>query len=248
MVYQLFSREEKITLEHVQSRSSLPLYVQISEVMIREIAAGQLIDGARLPPERDLAKHYGTTVRTLRKALKILENKELLRRVQGSGNYIQSSGDMDSVYSMFRLELVSGGGLPTARLLDLKSMAKADDLPSFGQSKYATRIRRVRCLNHIPIALEEIWLDQDAGEIMPEKLTDSVYLYYKQQLGFWIDYAEDFVSVSEVPDWSPAEFAPPIGSIVGLVERFSFAGEMGSVEFSRNWFDPYKARYVQRLK
>ncbi|MEC9403613.1 MAG: GntR family transcriptional regulator, partial [Pseudomonadota bacterium] len=37
-----------------QTSTALPLYVQISELLIRDIAAGRLIDGERLPPERDM--------------------------------------------------------------------------------------------------------------------------------------------------------------------------------------------------
>ena len=49
-------------------RLSLPKYVQIAEMLIREIAAGHLADGARLAPEREMAATLGTSVTTLRKA------------------------------------------------------------------------------------------------------------------------------------------------------------------------------------
>ena len=55
--------------------TALPIYMQISEFLIREIAAGRLVDGQRLPPEREMAKSHGTTVRTLRKSLYELEKK-----------------------------------------------------------------------------------------------------------------------------------------------------------------------------
>ena len=48
---------------------ALPIYMQICELVIRDIAAGRLVDGQKLPPEREFAKAHGTTVRTLRKAL-----------------------------------------------------------------------------------------------------------------------------------------------------------------------------------
>jgi GntR family transcriptional regulator len=89
---------------------ALPIYMQISEILIRDIASGRLVDGQKLPPERDFAKAHGTTVGTLRKALLLLERKGLLERRQGSGNYVRAGGAVDSVYSMLRLELVRGGG------------------------------------------------------------------------------------------------------------------------------------------
>ena len=69
-------------------KTALPKYVQTAELLIREIAAGRLPDGARLKPERDMAVDLGVSVGTLRKALDDLTEKGLLDRVQGSGNYI----------------------------------------------------------------------------------------------------------------------------------------------------------------
>ena len=128
-------------------------------MLIREIAAGRLVDGEKLPPERDMAEDLGIAVGTLRKALAELQRKGLLKRVQGSGNYVSARADVDSVYAMFRLELIEGGGLPTARVLSVARMAKPADLPSFGSSGEAHRIRRLRLLGGKPAALEEIWLD-----------------------------------------------------------------------------------------
>ena len=70
--------------------SALPKYVQTAELLIREIAAGRLADGARLPPERDMAGDLDISVGTLRKALNDLTDRGLLERVQGSGNYVPS--------------------------------------------------------------------------------------------------------------------------------------------------------------
>jgi hypothetical protein len=72
--------------------------------------------GERLPPERDMAEELGIAVGTLRKALAELQNRGLLERVQGSGNYVRAISDPKSVYAMFRLELLGGGGLPTAEI------------------------------------------------------------------------------------------------------------------------------------
>ena len=126
---------------------SLPKFVQVSEMLIREIAAGHLADGARLPPERDMAADLGIAVGTLRKALAELERKGLLERVQGSGNYVRYQTDVASVYALFRLEKLRGGGLPTADVLDVARLAKPADAPAFGDSADGHRIRRLRALD-----------------------------------------------------------------------------------------------------
>ena len=70
-------------------KNALPIYVQISEMLIRDVSAGHYLDGARLPPERQLATDLGVSVTTLRKALDDMAQKGMLKRRQGSGNYIK---------------------------------------------------------------------------------------------------------------------------------------------------------------
>lgn len=228
--------------------NALPIYVQIAELLIRDIAAGRLIDGERLPPERDMAAQLNVSVGTLRKSLAELEKKGMLERIQGSGNYVRETGTQNSVYAMFRLELPEGGGLPRADILSVDHLDKPSDLPDFGTSRHGSRVRRMRYLNDTIIAVEEIWLDESAGLIDRRLLSDSLYRYYQQQLGFWITRAEDRVSVGQLPDWTPANFTRPAGETVGYIERFSWSERPEPVEFSKTWFDPGRATYVQRLK
>ena len=228
--------------------NSLPAYVQISELLIRDISAGRLMDGERLPPERDMAKTLSTSVGTLRKALAILVEKKLLERVQGSGNYVRHGGDGNAIYAMFRLELLAGGGLPRAKVIDVITTDKPPDLPAFGTSTRATRIRRLRFLNDTIVGVEEIWLDAAAGELAPASLSDSLYHTYQKQLGLWIGRAVDQVGIGAVPGWAPAQFPKPAGTMTGYIERFSWATAPQAVEFSRTWFDTDSALYVQRLK
>lgn len=227
----------------------LPLYQQISELLIRDIAAGRLIDGERLPPEREMAAQMGIAVGTLRRALADLTDKGMLERIQGSGNYVRASADPQSVYAMFRLELVAGGGLPTAQVLSVDRVAKPAGLPAFGSAPDGHRIRRLRFLSGAVAAVEEIWLDGSyVDRIGPEDLSDSLYLFYRRRLNLWIVRAEDRVDLAPVPDWAPAAFPHPAGTPLAHVTRISWAQDGARAEVSRTWFDHHTTRYVARLK
>lgn len=231
-----------------QSPQSLPIYVQIAELLTRDIVAGRLIDGERLPPERDMASELGVSVGTLRKALRDMGQKGLIEGVQGSGNYIRAGGDTGTVYAMFRLELLEGGGLPRAEVLGVELLDKPATLPDFGTSEKGSRIRRMRSLNDTIMAVEEIWLDADAGIVSESTISESLYATYRKNLGLWIQRAEDRVSLGQVPDWAPDAFPAAPGSTVGYIERLSWSDPAAPIEFSRTWFDPTRAVYVQRLK
>lgn len=230
-------------------RGPLPVHLQVSEMLIREIAAGRLADGARLPPEREMAAQLGISVGTLRRALLDLTQMGLLERIQGSGNYVRAKPEQSGVYAFFRLEKHDGGGLPTADIISVQLMEKPGGLPDFGTSGDAHRIRRLRRLDGVPAAVEEIWLDAArADRLDADDISESLYLHYREALGFSITRVEDRVSVGQAPDWAPPEFGVSPGGITGFVERLGYAGDGGSAEFSRNWFNPAVALYVSRLR
>lgn len=238
--------------------AALPRYVQISEMLIREIAAGHLAEGTRLPPERDMAASLGTSVGTLRKALADLAAKGLLDRVQGSGNYVRARPVEGSVYAFFRLERVRGGGLPTAQVLNVERLPKPEAAPPFGPSAQGHRIRRLRRLDGEPIALEEIWLDgARTPRIREADLSESLYLFYRRDLHLVIGRVEDRIGTAPAPDWRAPEWLGPDaaagafgvapGQPAGHVERLGWDQSGAAVEYSRTWFDGERARYVSRM-
>lgn len=246
--------DDDLPQDSASTHGALPVYIQIAELISRQISAGHLLDGQRLPTEKIMAREYGVAVGTLRKSLARLVELGLLVRRQGSGNYIQRGEHAASIYSFFRLELPTGGGLPSANLLSVATLAKPDGLPDFGLDgaahvDFAHRFRRVRFLDGDAVALEEIWLDGSVTpKIDPAAVSQSLYEFYKSQLGIWITRAEDWVSIDALPDWAADQFHLPAGTMVGYVERFGWSQTNNKVEFSRTWFDHNAARYVARLK
>lgn len=225
-------------------------------MLAREIQAGILLDGTRLPPERALAEKFGVAMGTLRKALLDLSEKGLLERVQGSGNYVRHNKKTNAamaktVYGFFRLELIQGGGLPTAEILSVSKVKKPAHIADIGNSTHGHRIRRLRRLNGVDAAIEEIWIDGSLqSSISKHELHDSLYLFYKETLGFWISRVEDSVSAQRLPNWKPDSFGSPSAvndSVWGYIDRISFSQTNTCVEYSRTWFDPNTTRFISRL-
>ncbi|MEL6548880.1 MAG: GntR family transcriptional regulator [Pseudomonadota bacterium] len=230
----------------MDARGSLPKHMQISELLVREIAAGRLADGARLPGEREMAQGMGVAVGTLRRALDDLTERGLLERVQGSGNYVRQSVDARSVYAFFRLERPEGGGLPTAEVISAEAVPRPEHLPTETHEARVLRVRRLRRLDGVAAALEEIWLDAPgAAGLARQELSESLYLTYQERLGIAIARTEDRVGTGTLPDWGALGPAP--GSIVGHVARRGWAGGR-VVEASETWFDSEAARFVSRTR
>ena len=227
--------------------AAAPLYAALARMLMREIMAGRLPEGARLPPEREMAAEMGVAVGTLRRALADLTEQGLIERRQGSGNYVRSGSEVAGIYSFFRLERPEGGGVPSARILSLTRAPKPEG-PAFGTSPEAQRLRRLRLLDSTPAAIEEIWVDADrVPDLSPAMLEAPLYHALRKGPGLWITSAEDRVSLAPVPDWAPQDFGPQAGRPVPYVQRLGRAQDGAAVEYSRTWIDPDAAVYVQRI-
>jgi GntR family transcriptional regulator, transcriptional repressor for pyruvate dehydrogenase complex len=67
-------------------------YERIVEHISGEISSGKLRPGDRLPPEMDLAQHFGVSRPTVREALKVLESRNILRSSTGpaGGTFVKA--------------------------------------------------------------------------------------------------------------------------------------------------------------
>lgn len=64
------------------------LYKKVKNEICKQIFEGVYQDGDLIPPERKLAEEFGVSRVTMRKALKLLEEEQIISRMQGSGTRI----------------------------------------------------------------------------------------------------------------------------------------------------------------
>jgi len=64
------------------------IYVRVADDIAARIAAGELASGTRLRAERDLATHYGVAYGTIRRAMQLLRERELIVTIHGRGTFV----------------------------------------------------------------------------------------------------------------------------------------------------------------
>ena len=80
-----------LSLPQVQGRGAAVIAARLRAAIL----AGAYSTGDRLPPERDIARALGASRTTVRNALQLLQDDELVRRKAGSGTYVTQNGRMD---------------------------------------------------------------------------------------------------------------------------------------------------------
>jgi GntR family transcriptional regulator len=240
-------------MSHAKAAKPLPVYLQIAELLVRQIKAGYWHSGERLPTEAELAQTLSVAVGTLRKSLALLEEQGVLERIQGSGTYVRQTQGKQQIYELFRLELADGPGLPTAQILDLSLQAHPQRLRAGGETwapmgSHCWRVRRLRFLSQVPVALEEIWFSAAAcPDLTLQEVGDSMYLFYQQRLSVWIARVEDQISAAPAPAWATQPMGRLPGEYCGYIERVSWTASNQVAEFSKTWFDPAVCRYSSRM-
>lgn len=76
---------------YIDTFSEIPIYTQIRNGIIREIAIGNLKNGDELPSVRQLANDFGINSMTVNKAYNILKNEKIIEidRRRGSVIYVR---------------------------------------------------------------------------------------------------------------------------------------------------------------
>lgn len=161
----------------------------IRKQIIKEMETGQFLPGEKLTGERQLAKQYGVTRRTVQYALESLAKDGYLQRKQGSGTYVRKNivEKMDLNYLSERgnagiTAIVKNHGAKISNKILTKGIVTGNffscrlGLPE-GAPVYA--LHRIRYGNDEPIAVEYTYvpahLFSDIDEIDFEKV--SLYDY-----------------------------------------------------------------------
>ena len=66
-------------------------YQRVAEDLARQIEEGRIPTGGRLPNERDLADMYQVSAGTVRRAVRVLQERGLVQTLPAKGTYVVRS-------------------------------------------------------------------------------------------------------------------------------------------------------------
>lgn len=131
----------------------------IADALRRQITSGDLVAGAVLPSEADLAGSYGVSRVTVRKALELLRDEALVGSRQGFGWFVAAPVVRRSLGTLSTIEadLAAQGREPVRRILSFRfrdvQVDGDDDL----------EVVRVNLADGQPFALVTVWCPAELG-------------------------------------------------------------------------------------
>lgn len=121
---------------------SISISDTVAEEIERNILAGKLLAGNKLPPERELADQFNVSRPSIREAINKLQAKGMVRKVPGGGNYIVDN--MGSSFADPLLELISQDDSASFDILELRFAVES--LSAYFAAKRATQAQKDKIL------------------------------------------------------------------------------------------------------
>jgi len=154
-------------------KKSIPLYVQLEQIIKSQIMTGERLAGEQIPTEKDLAETYRVSSVTVRQAILNLVKEGLLVRKQGKGTFVQ--GGVSNVKNIMTLNVrgdikdIVPEGLSSQKVevLDMTQMGSPKRVASalnLGQGDQVLRIRRTRSDNGVVLSYIKNYLPLSVGE------------------------------------------------------------------------------------
>jgi GntR family transcriptional regulator len=220
---------------------SQPLYAQVRERLLERIVGKEWSQGQVLPNEFDLARQFGVSIGTIRKAVEGLEAAKIVVRKQGRGTFVSRHS------AVMATEPVSwfadiGIDLDTVRTITLSieqrpATAAEQSALMLDPGKAVIFIRRLRTfagdarvLDQIALP-QQVFFDFDQADPLPGNL----YEFYGDYFGVRaVKCREQILVVAATGD-----VAPPLGLSEGTpvlrIERVSNAAAGEPVEFRESF-------------
>jgi GntR family transcriptional regulator len=196
------------------SPSFQPLYLQIKQLITGSLDAGEWAPGEAIPSEVELARRFGVSQGTVRKAIAALAAENLVVRRQGKGTFVAThTEERASIFRFLRLRPDDGRDeIPAGHVLEVrrqKAGAEAARLLQLRPGDGVVLVRRVLEYAAEPVVLDEITLPaamfRGLSRARIEEHPGSMYGLFETRFGVRMIRAEERIkAVAADPDGSSA--------------------------------------------
>lgn len=183
-----------------------PLYEQVKKAILNRIIAGEWGPGSFLPSEIALAKEYGVSQGTLRKALNALTREKRLVRYQGKGTAVAVLDEDSSLFPFFLLSDRNGKRVyPLSQIYGVRLATPSDAERAaleLAPDAKVIHIDRVRMLNDFPVINERVALPTARFPHFNfefDKVPNTLYEHYQIHFGITVAHATEQIEVT-MPD------------------------------------------------
>ncbi len=238
------------------SPSYQPLYLQIKALLERRLEAAEWRPGEAIPSEQELARRFGVSQGTVRKAIDALAADNLVVRRQGRGTFVSThTEEKTSNFRFLRVRRSDGRDEEsTRRLLEFRrARAGADVARRLGIKPGAAivALRRVLEFGGEPVILEDITLPAalfpGLGQAKVDASPGSLYGFFETQFGVRMLRAHERLTAIAADAASATALRVAPGSPLLAIERIAYTYGDRPVELRRSLCRTDRHHYANDL-
>ncbi|MDO9384096.1 MAG: GntR family transcriptional regulator [Hyphomicrobiaceae bacterium] len=215
-----------------------PLYLQVRDMLLGRITTGNWKPGTLIPNEIDLAREFGLSVGTVRKALDQLQAEHLLTRRQGRGTFVNDLASTEHASRFANLYSGDGTRMTLQSKLVGVSAHAADDAArrvlGLAQGASVIHLVRLKSRKGEPYVYEKSTLPAALFAGLPddEDIPDEISAL-AQKYGQIAGSAEETISISKADKDEAEKLSVPESSALLRLERKVYAVEGAILEWRR---------------
>lgn len=211
---------------------SIPMYVQIADILKEKIQHGEIKPGERLGTQQELADTFRVSKITIRQAIQQLRDQNLVITRQGKGTFVKPQKVEQELIRLQSLtEIIEESGYdPAVEILNFERVSTPDDMKGFGAE--CLYIERLHSVDNKPIAYAEIHLPYYIGEILTKDdfNNHTVYHLLEHKIGTKLGEALQTIEACPAAAKQAKQLAVPKGTPMLKLERVTYDTNHASVE------------------
>lgn len=220
--------------------SSTPVYFDLFKKILLDIQNGEYPEGSLLPTEEHLCRKYSASRSTIRRALTLLKDADLIYAARGVGTIIKPHVFMQPLgtFYSFTDTLKSSNILIQNRIVSCELVTADKALAvetGYPDGSVFHQLIRLRSAKEYPLMLETTYLPRSRFLSLDTEILSagSLYEFLRERYGFHADRAvEKFQPVMPRPDEQTLLHITSDTPCM-LLERYSYEGEM-LIEYTKS--------------
>jgi len=228
----------------------IPFYHQVYLDLSRSIDDGERQPGDQIAPERELARHYGVSVITVRRALDELAREQRIERTRGRGTFVLAARidrDLDEPLT-FTEEMQRRGIDPQTRLIAARDEVASEAVAANLQLNVGAPtifIERLRLADREPLLLEQVHLSAERfpGLLGADLERESLYGVLNARFGTVIGRTRETFEPVLLRKREAGLLAIKKRQPALLVAGVAYSNDGVPVEFSRTYVRGDRTRY-----
>lgn len=200
------------------------LYEHVATLIQKRIQSGELVKGERLPSIDALAGSFDVAVITVRRALRVLEEKGLINRYQGRGTFVAADAkekrwltlesNWDALIQMWGRSRPRS--LKVADVSSSPSLNADDGVPAPGYR----HMRRVHSSIGTPYAVSDLYVDRRLYALCPTRFDSEMVIVVLDSLAdVSIKCMRQCLTIETAGIEEASLLQIPVGAPIGIVRR-----------------------------